>query len=70
MIMEKCPDLIITGKAAAAHYTLFVLGGIVSRHPEQHTMTVYKANDDVIFSETSENLTDLVRRACKVINDR
>lgn len=68
MVMEKCPDLTITGRKAAADYTMSVVTHLFSRPPNQ-SLNVYTAKGDVIFSETSKNLTAMVLRACETIDD-
>ncbi len=68
MVMEKCPDLTITGREAAADYTMSAVTHLFSRPPKQ-SLNVYTAKGDLIFSETSKNLTAMVLRACETIHD-
>ncbi len=68
MVIEKCPDLTIMGREAAADYTMSAVTHLFSRPPKQ-SLNVYTAKGDLIFSETSKNLTAMVLRACETIHD-
>ena len=70
MVIDNCPGVTITGRKEGSDYTLSINRDYSNRFLTKQSVTVWNAKSDVIFTDTSNDLTDLILSACETIHDR
>jgi len=68
MVMDNCPGVTITGEKEGSDYTMSINLDNSNPFLTKQIVTVWNAKSDVIFSESSHDLTGLILSACETIH--